>query len=101
MIETTFPACAGIINSMSQTLQNHAQRPAPRVFALFTAHPATVGETYTQHLGTALGFAGALFVGALACAVHAVLPFLFVKTGSATITRLYQRMVTHRDRRAG
>lgn len=98
----TLSAVAGIIVCMSQTLHRLEQRPAaPRVAALFTAHPATVGETYTQHLGTALGFSGAMFVGALACAVHAFLPFLCVKTGSATITRLYQRMVTHRDRHSG
>ena len=99
----TCSATTGTLFRMSQTLHRPVpQRPAaPRVVALFTEHPATVGETYTQHLGTALGFSGAMFVGALACAVHAFLPFLCVKTGSQAITRLHQRMVTHRDRRAG
>ena len=63
---------------------------------LFSEHPASVGETYAQHLRTAAGFAAAMFVGALACLVHAVLPFLCVRTGSNTILRLHDRMVTNR-----
>lgn len=65
---------------------------------LFTEHPESVGETYGQHLGTALSFSGHLFVAAFCCAVHAVLPFLFVKTGSSMITTLHDRMVTNRSR---
>lgn len=65
----------------------------------FTDHPASVGETYGQHMGMAFGFAGRMFLGSLACLIHGVLPFLFVRTGSATITDLHGRMVTHRDRR--
>ena len=64
--------------------------------ALFTEHPATVNETYGEHFRTANSFAGALLVGSLVCFVHAWLPFLFQKTGSGIITRLYERMVTHR-----
>lgn len=67
---------------------------------LFTEHPASVGESYLEHMGQSLSFAGPLFLAALACLVHAVLPFLCVRTGSRTITRLHGRMVTHRDRRA-
>lgn len=67
---------------------------------LFTDHPASVGETYGQHLVSALGFSFTMMVGALACAVHAIFPFLCVKTGSAKIVELHTRMVTHRDRRA-
>ena len=67
---------------------------------LFTDHPATVGETYGQHLVSALGFSAAMLVGALACAVHAIFPFLCVKTGSATIVELHERMVASRHRHA-
>lgn len=67
---------------------------------LFTEHPETVGETYGQHMGTALSFAGPLMFAGLACLVHAVLPFLFEKTGSRVITRLHDRMVTHRSHAA-
>jgi len=66
---------------------------------LFTDHPASVGENYFEHLMTALGFSAALLLAALACLVHALLPFLFVKTGSLRIANLYERMVSHRDRR--
>lgn len=62
----------------------------------FTRHPASVGESYFQHMRTAAGFSLAMFVGALACLAHAFFPFLCVRTGSSTITRLHRRMVTHR-----
>ena len=65
--------------------------------ALFTDHPATVGETYGQHLGHAGYFGVRMVFAGLACLVHAVLPFLFVKTGSLAITELHHKMVTHRS----
>ncbi len=43
----------------------------------FTDHPRDVGESYGEHFGVAMGFSGAMIAGGLACAVHAVLPFLF------------------------
>ncbi|VVE50939.1 capsule biosynthesis protein [Pandoraea terrigena] len=67
---------------------------------IFTQHPASVGENYLQHMGSAMSFALPLLVACLACVVHALLPFLFEKTGSRIIVRLHERMVTHRDRRA-
>ncbi len=66
---------------------------------LFTEHPASVGESYFEHLGQALRFATRMFFGSLACLVHAFLPFLFVKTGSKCITELHDCMVANRDRR--
>lgn len=65
----------------------------------FTEHPASVGETYTEHMAMAASFGAAMLVAGIACLVHAVLPFLFIRTGSRTITALYDRMVVHRDRR--
>ncbi|VVE70302.1 capsule biosynthesis protein [Pandoraea captiosa] len=65
---------------------------------IFTQHPASVGENYLQHLGSALSFALPLLVACLACLVHAVLPFAFEKTGSKIIVRLHERMVTNRHR---
>ncbi len=67
---------------------------------LFTDHPASVGETYGQHLLMASDFGLRMILAGLACLVHAVLPFLFVRTGSDAIRALHARMVTHRDRRA-
>jgi len=63
---------------------------------LFTEHPASVGESYWGHLLRASWFGGKLLLAAGACFVHAVFPFLFVKTGSQAITQLHNAMVTHR-----
>ncbi|MCW5723982.1 MAG: hypothetical protein KIS81_03395 [Maricaulaceae bacterium] len=68
---------------------------------LFTEHPASVGEGYFEHMGQAFSFAGALFAAGFVCAVHAIFPFLFQKTGSQAICRLHERMVSCRDKRAG
>lgn len=68
---------------------------------LFTEHPESVGESYLEHMGMAFGFGGRMVLTGLACLVHGILPFAFVKTGSRTITELHTRMVTHRDRRSG
>jgi hypothetical protein len=62
----------------------------------FTSHPSDVGETYSEHFGVAMSFSGAMIAGGLACAVHAVLPFLFTSTGSQTIRQLHDRMVANR-----
>ncbi|MCR9073878.1 MAG: DUF6356 family protein [Alphaproteobacteria bacterium] len=64
--------------------------------SLFTEHPRSVGETYLEHMGVAASFGGRLLVAGLACMVHAVLPFLFTKTGSQAITELHNRMVLNR-----
>jgi hypothetical protein len=65
----------------------------------FTEHPASVGESYVEHMGMASGFGAKMVLGGLACMVHAVFPFLFVCTGRNCIEDLHRRMVTHRDRR--
>lgn len=68
---------------------------------LFTKHPRSVGETYFEHLFMALGFAGRMAIATLVCLVHAILPFMFEKTGSKMVADLYQRtgpgrVVSHR-----
>ena len=64
----------------------------------FTQHPHEVGETYGEHFAVASSFGAAMLLGGLACLVHAVLPFLCTKTGSGTIRRLHERMITNRVR---
>lgn len=64
----------------------------------FTEHPASVGETYWQHMAASLSFALPMLLAALAALIHSVLPFLCVTTGSDIIARLYERMVTNRRR---
>jgi len=62
----------------------------------FTDHPASVGESYTEHMAHA-GCFGLRMIGAgIACLVHALLPFLFERTGSAAIAELNDRMVVNR-----
>jgi hypothetical protein len=72
--------------------------PAMSLTEKFTSHPQSVGETYAEHAVMASGFGFKLILAGLACLVHAILPFLFVKTGSGMIADLYQRMVAHRRR---
>ncbi len=64
---------------------------------LFTEHPASVGESYTQHLCTACGFSFRMLGGAIACLLHGVLPFLFKRAGSDCIADLHDRMITQRS----
>lgn len=59
---------------------------------LFSAHPATVGETYFGHARFAFSFAGWLLLAGLAALIHAILPFLCETTASRIITKLYNRM---------
>ena len=66
---------------------------------------ADVGHAFDHDPGRGVALAsGGLFgqrllAGGLACLVHAVLPFLFVKTGSALIGEMHEQMVTHRRRK--
>ena len=59
---------------------------------LFKEHPASVDETYFEHMGAALSFSFTMIRAAICCAVHAFLPFLFTKTGSRAIEDLSHRM---------
>ena len=54
----------------------------------FTRHPDEVGESYGAHFAAAAGFGLRMIAGGLACLVHAVLPFLFERTGSETVRGL-------------
>jgi hypothetical protein len=64
----------------------------------FRDHPASVGETYLEHMGVAASFGFTLVKAGLACLVHALLPFVFTTTGRHAIEDLHRRMVTHRNR---
>jgi hypothetical protein len=59
----------------------------------FTAHPASVGETYGEHFRFALGVGTRMVAGGLACILHAFLPELCKTTGSRTIRSLALRLV--------
>ena len=54
----------------------------------FTAHPASVGESYGEHCRFAFGFGARMTFGGIAAMIHAVLPFLFITTASRTLDEL-------------
>jgi hypothetical protein len=62
------------------------------MFASFTRHPKSVGETYGEHMGVAWSFGFTLIGAGLACLVHGLLPFAFERTGSNTVRRLNDRL---------
>ncbi|MGB0507494.1 MAG: DUF6356 family protein [Pikeienuella sp.] len=62
-----------------------------RLTNLFTAHPASVDESFGEHFLFALKFSGLLFAAAGAALIHAILPFTFEKTASKIIAKLYNR----------
>lgn len=71
-----------------------------KLLRLFTDHPASVGETYAQHMRSAATFAIRLLAGGAACLTHAALPFLFQHTASKVVSELHQRMIAERSRHA-
>jgi len=64
---------------------------------LFTEHPDSVGESSSPHCRFAMSFALQFLLAGFACLIHALLPFLFVHTGSARLARLNQLMRQHRS----
>jgi hypothetical protein len=66
------------------------------IIRAFTEHPGSVGESYSEHLLRAVYFGTRMVFAGVACLVHGVLPFLFVRTGSRAIAELNDRMVVNR-----
>jgi hypothetical protein len=69
------------------------------MYALFLKHPRSIGETYVEHMATALHFGMTMILGGIACMIHALIPALFERAASDTVVSLYDRM-TNRRRRA-
>jgi hypothetical protein len=63
---------------------------------LFIDHPASVGETYVEHLITASRFGAKMVFAGAACIIHGVLPAIFKTRGSDAICVLHERMVVNR-----
>ncbi len=59
-------------------------------------HLAEVGESYGQHFVAASGFGVRMTLTGIACLLHAIFPFLFVRTASDMVRRLHSEMVTKR-----
>lgn len=86
---------------MQQTSQNpnaRRQNTGRPIARMFLDHPASVGESYFEHMGFALRFAFWLLVAAGAALVHAFIPAACEKTASRIIARLYAR-TSHRGAR--
>jgi hypothetical protein len=71
---------------------------AMKALSILTSHPASVGETYGQHLVSASGFGLRLFGAGAVCLLHALLPFLFQRTASRMVSALHTRMIVARAR---
>lgn len=67
---------------------------------LFLDHPASVDESYGEHMRVAGGFGVQLLRGAIGCFLHALIPAVFTTTGSSTVMRLHARL-TRDPERAG
>ncbi|MGA2189884.1 MAG: DUF6356 family protein [Steroidobacteraceae bacterium] len=64
--------------------------------SLFIEHPASAGETYWEHLLTALGFGATMLVAGVACMIHGLVPAAFVTRGSDAVCALHERMLARR-----
>jgi hypothetical protein len=63
---------------------------------LFLDHPASVDETYAEHLSTACGFGGRMMVAGLLCFIHGLIPGLFTHAASDRIRGLVRDMDSRR-----
>lgn len=63
----------------------------------FAEHPASVGETYREHLIAACVFAARLLGSGLACLVHAFVPAVYPHTASDTVTVLHRELRARRQ----
>ncbi len=67
----------------------------------FKEHPASVGESYFQHMRSSFTFGTKMFKGSFACFAHGIFPFLCVSRGSEAIADLHDNMIKHRHRDCG
>ena len=67
---------------------------------LFLEHPATVDESYFEHLAFAFRFSARLFRMSLAAFIHGVIPAAFETTASGKVLLLAEEIRTRRLRMA-
>ena len=63
---------------------------------LFCEHPASVGESYTEHFAVAAGYSARLFAAGAAAMMHAFFPFLFKQTASRAIKQMHDEMAARK-----
>lgn len=64
---------------------------------LFTDHPASVGESYTEHFGVASRFGGKMILGGAGAVLHAFVPALCKTSASRTVDGLHSELVAKRN----
>ena len=69
--------------------QQEASIPVRSFLSAFRDHPASVGETYPEHMAFAMRFGARLFCAAAAAFVHALIPALFETTASDTVKAMH------------
>ncbi len=65
-----------------------------RLKQLFTAHPASIEETYLIHLWFTLQMATRFFLISSAILIHGLFPFLFTTTASRKVAEAFDIMKT-------
>ena len=63
---------------------------------LFLDHPASLGETYTEHFLAASRIGFTMLGAGLACLAHALVPATFETTASRTVRRLNANLESRR-----
>jgi hypothetical protein len=68
----------------------------PMFDRLFLEHPRTVNESYTEHMAAAFTVGGRMFVAAIKCFVHGLVPGLCKTAGSDAILQLHSEISPRR-----
>ena len=64
----------------------------------FTEHPNSIGETYSEHFRFAIRNGFSLFIGGIACIIHAVFPFVFTTIASRTVYAINKNLTQRQNR---
>jgi hypothetical protein len=62
---------------------------------IFTDHPRSIGVTYFEHMKFAALYSAKMFLGGIACLIHAIFPFVFQKTGSNFLLKIMHEYISH------
>ncbi len=65
-----------------------------RTKQLFIAHPEALNESYGQHFRHAMRYSGRMFAASFCAFTHALFPFLFEKTASNMVKKMYADMTS-------
>lgn len=73
-----------------QTLSN--EDPMAKLRTMFVKHPAETGESYLEHLWFTIGMSSRFVVVGALLLTHGIFPFLFTRTASGRIEKIYSVM---------